>query len=982
MTLLSPFRGSTAATGPTAAPTDALADALADRSAELAACGGQPVLQVLRGLDSGLRGLTEAEAATRLERDGENDLSRPERSTAHGLATAFRAPFLLVLAVLDTVFALSGDLGGVLAITAMIAIAALMRFWQEQRSRRTVDALRALVLTTATVVRRADDDSEPMARELPFDQLVVGDVVRLGAGDLIPADLRLLRSKDLFLDQGLLSGESMPVGKHAELSGTVGAAAGTAGSGHAFGRATLRLVDTHAEPDDSTDVPSPIDQLSSRLAGPHALPATPADTCSLAEDHVPDRPAGPHALPAAATAAPATPPEPPAPAPPASDHPALCLAGTHVLSGTATAVVIATGARTYLADLGRELERERPASAFDRGVASVSWMLLRFMLVLAPLVFVVSGVASGSWHRAFLFSVAVAVGITPEMLPVVVTTTLARGAVAMARRRVVVKRLPAIQDLGAMDVLCVDKTGTLTEGTPTLDRHTDAWGRADVAVLDYAALNSLFQAGWRNPLDEAVVAHAEALALPDPGWRKVDEIPFDFSRRRMSVVVAATHGGFEPDHLIVTKGSVEEVVDCCTSVFDDGRAVPLDADLRARIDKVAAADRDAGLRLLAVAVRTVPTKGSRPSPYTVADESGLTLVGLLGFTDPAKESAVAALKELADRGVVVKVITGDEPSAAARVCREVGIAPGTVVDGRTLAALDDTALTALAAGTTVFAKTDPLAKARIVEALRRAGHTVGYLGDGVNDAPALHAADVGLTAPDATDLARETADVILLDKDLTVLAAGVEEGRRTFANSLKYIRAATSSNFGNVLSVTAAAAFLPFLPMLPIQLLVQNLLYDLSQLALPWDAVDDEEIAGPRRWDSRALRRFVVRVGPLSSLFDLATWAVLWWAPAAGDSRVPLFQTGWFVEGLLSQVLAVHVIRTRRLPFVSSRASRPVLYATGAAMLVGLLLPFSMLAGSMGMTTLPALYFAFLALILLGYCALLQAAKLRFSGTE
>jgi Mg2+-importing ATPase len=975
MTLLSPFRGPTQPTGPPGTAADQAAT-LSARSAELAACGGQPVLQVLRGLDSGLRGLTEAEAAARLERDGENDLSRPERSAAHGLAAAFRAPFLLVLTVLDTVFAISGDLGGVLAITAMIAIAAVMRFWQEQRSRRTVDALRALVLTTATVVRRADDGSEPMARELPFDQLVVGDVVRLGAGDLIPADLRLLRSKDLFLDQGLLSGESMPVGKHAELSGTAGAdvdaAAAGGGGGHAFGRATLRLVDAPGEPGDSTDA-----ALAPEPAGAHGLPATalgtPADVqaSGRATDQPALRLAGAHALP---DTEPAAPPEPPA-----SDHPALCLAGTHVLSGTATAVVIATGARTYLADLGRELERERPASAFDRGVSSVSWMLLRFMLVLAPLVFVVSGVASGSWHRAFLFSVAVAVGITPEMLPVVVTTTLARGAVAMARRRVVVKRLPAIQDLGAMDVLCVDKTGTLTEGTPALDRYTDAWGRPDVAVLDYAALNSLFQAGWRNPLDEAVVMHAEALALPDPAWQKVDEIPFDFSRRRMTVVVAATDGGFEPDHLIVTKGSVEEVVDCCTSVFDDGRAVPLDADLRARVDKVAAADRDAGLRLLAVAVRS--SVGRRGS-YTVADESDLTLVGLLGFTDPAKDSAIAALAELADRGVVVKVITGDEPSAAARVCREVGIDPGTVVDGRTLAALDDTALTALTAESTVFAKTDPLAKARVVEALRRAGHTVGYLGDGVNDAPALHAADVGLTAPDATDLARETADVILLDKDLTVLAAGVEEGRRTFANSLKYIRAATSSNFGNVLSVTAAAAFLPFLPMLPIQLLVQNLLYDLSQLAVPWDAVDEEELARPRRWDSRALRRFVVRAGPLSSLFDLATWAVLWWVLAAGDSRVSLFQTGWFVEGLLSQVLAVHIIRTRRLPFVSSRAGRPVLYATGAAMLAGLVLPFSMLAGSMGMTTLPALYFAFLALILLGYCTLLQAAKLKFSGTE
>ena len=893
---------------------------LADRTAELAACGERPVLQVLRGLESGLRGLTEAEASARLERDGGNEIARrPDGVAGHGLATAFRAPFLLVLTVLDVVFAISADLGGVLAITAMIAIAAVTRFWQERRSRRTVEALRALVLTTATVVRRADEGSEAMAREVPFDQVVVGDVVRLAAGDLIPADLRLLRSKDLFLDQSLLSGESMPVGKHAELSGTAG----------------------FTGPVDAR--PAEIRPADARLAEIHPAEAHPCD------------------------------------------HPALCLAGTHVLSGTATAVVIATGPRTYLAglgrELGRELDRRRPATAFDRGVASISWMLLRFMLVLAPLVFAVSGLASGSWHRAFLFAVAVAVGVTPEMLPVVVTTTLARGAVAMARRRVIVKRLPAIQDLGSMDVLCVDKTGTLTEGIPVLDRCTDAWGRPAEAVLDYAVLNSLFQSGWPNPLDEAVVAHARE--TPDPAWEKIDEIPFDFSRRRMTVVVARPDG-FEPDHVIITKGSVEEVLECCTSVLDDGRTVPLTADLRAGIDEVTATDRDAGLRLLAVAIRSAPGDRYRyrHDPYTVADEAGLTLVGLLGFTDPAKDSAVAALADLAARGVAVKVVTGDESSAAARICRDVGIDPGTVVDGRTLSALADTALRTLAATTTVFAKTDPLAKARVVEALRRAGHTVGYLGDGVNDAPALHAADVGLTAPDAADLARETADVILLDKDLTVLAAGVEEGRRTFVNSRKYIRAATSSNFGNVLSVTAAAAFLPFLPMAPIQLLVQNLLYDLSQLALPWDAVDAEDVAGPRSWDSKALRRFVLRVGPLSSLFDLVTWAVLGWVPAAGHARVPVFQTGWFVEGLLSQLLAVHIIRTRGLPFISSRASRPVLLATGAVIAVGLALPFSMFAGSMGMTVLPALYFGFLALILLGYCTLLQTAKRSLSSPK
>jgi P-type Mg2+ transporter len=883
-----------------ATPRAPVHQALPHTTAGLAAIGDRSALQVLRALETGPRGLTEDGAEARLARDGANQVAapRPPRP-ARRLLAAFHTPFLLVLGVLDAVFAISGEIAGVASITAMIMIAAVMRFWQEHRTSRTVEALRALVLTTATVVRRAEEGAEPVAREVPFDQLAAGDVLRLGAGDLIPADLRLLRSKDLFLDQSTLTGESMPVGKHAE--------------------------------------------LTAALATVSAIGA--ADAADASDRRARD-PLG---------------------------HRALCLAGTHVLSGTGTAVVIATGERTYLAGLGREITARRPPGAFDRGVASVSWMLLRFMAVLVPLVAAVSGLATGHWTQALLFALAVAVGLTPEMLPVVVTTTLARGANAMARRRVIVKRLSAIQDLGAMDLLCIDKTGTLTEGVATLRRHLDAAGREDDVVLEYAYLNSLLQTGWRNPLDEAVVERAE-LAGFDPGEHaKVDEIPFDFARRRMSVVLAEPSPGLARRHLIITKGSVEEVTACCTDVLDGGACVALDSARRAELLRLAAAERAGGLHVLAVAVRSVPAS---PGAYGPADESGLTLVGLLGFADPVKDSAAAALAGLRAHGIGVKVITGDDPAAAARVCRLVGLDPGEVVDGRDLAALDDKELRELAGRTVVFAKADPTTKARIVASLRAAGRIVGYLGDGVNDAPALHAADIGISVADATDLARESADVILLDKDLTVLAEGVAEGRRTFANSLKYIKAATSSNLGNVVSVTAAAAFLPFLPMLPVQLLVQNLVYDLSQLALPFDRVDPAEIAAPQRWNGAALRRFVLRVGPLSSIFDLATWTVLWFVFGAGRAHPELFQTGWFVEGLLSQVLAVHVIRTRRAPFpfrrTGSRPSRALLAATCAAVAFGLAVPFTALAGPFGMHPLPLGYYGVLPAILLAYLAVLR----------
>ncbi|MGW2038669.1 magnesium-translocating P-type ATPase [Streptomyces virginiae] len=862
----------------------------------LAGISAGPGVRALQSVDASPGGLTRAEAALRLERHGANVVAHERAPRWYvQLAKAFWNPFIAVLVLLAAVMYWQDPADpGVVILSVMVGISGLLRFWQEFRSGRAADALKRLVTTTCAVQRRAGSGSVPTTVEVPMDQVVPGDVVKLAAGDLIPADLRLLTAKDLMISQAALSGESLPVAK----------------------------ADTRAQDLGQQATTDPVE----------------ADN--------------------------------------------LALMGTSVTSGTATGVVVATGADTWFGSMAGSLVGERPQTNFDTGVRRVSFLLIRFMLVMVPVVFMINGLTKGDWDEAFLFGIAVAVGLTPEMLPMVVSANLARGAVAMSRRKVVVKRLNAIQNLGAMDVLCTDKTGTLTEDRIVLDRYLDVHGDEDGEVLEYGYLNAHFQTGLRNLMDQAVidrVGEAEEVVV-DTRFSMVDEIPFDFARRRMSVVLARNPlgggsgtGSGTGEHVIITKGAVEEVLDLCTHMTDRGATVELTEQLRWHVTRIAEDNNRRGLRVLAVATRTVDTPRET---YSVADEDGLTLVGFLAFLDPPKADAARALEGLADKGIEVKVVTGDNDLVAARVCADVGLDVGTVVLGPETDALDDAELRALAARTTVFAKVNPVQKARIVRALQAGGHTVGFLGDGINDAAALRDADVGISVDTAVDIAKESADIILLEKDLTVLEQGVLQGRTTFGNTIKYIKMTASSNFGNVFSVLVASAFIPFQPMLAIMLLVQNLVYDIAQLATPWDRMDEEYLRRPRNWDAKGIGRFMVTIGPISSIFDIAMFLIMWHVFAANsEASQSLFQSGWFVEGLLSQTLIVHMIRTRKIPFVQSRASWPVMVMTVLAVLTGLWLPFSPLASSLGFTALPAGYFPWLIGVLLAYCTLTQFVK-------
>ena len=874
----------------TAVPA-ALGDAL------LAAAGDEPA-QALARLQSRTDGLDAAEAARRLARDGPNEIAH--EAPLPGWLRLWRCyvnPFNLLLTALALLSFLSADSKATVVIAAMVALSTLIRFVQEGRSHHAADGLRTLVTNTASVIRRAGTAREVAPpHEIAVRDLVAGDVVALSAGDMIPADCRVLSARDLFVAQAAMTGETLPVEKFVHGQSAPGSAA--------------------------------MDQTN------------------------------------------------------------LLFMGTNVVSGTATALVVATGSRSCFGTLAEHATAPETApNAFQAGVNSVSWLLIRFAAVMVPIVFFVNGYTQGDWLEAFLFALSVAVGLTPEMLPMIVTSTLAKGAVLLSRKKVVVKRLDAIQNLGAMDILCTDKTGTLTQDKVALARHADAYGQDTDEVLNFAYLNSHYQTGLKNLLDRAVLDHVELAAVLklEDAYRKVDEIPFDFERRRMSVVVATLVAGRDHHHELICKGAVEEVLAVCSQVrtqeatdasLDGERTMPtlpLDAALRARTQAVTAGLNAEGLRVVAVAVKTLPPD---QTTYSVADEAGLTLIGYIAFLDPPKESAAPALKQLAANGIAVKVLTGDNELVTRQVCRQVGLPVEAVMLGAQVDALSDASLQAAASAHSVFAKLTPLHKERIVRALRAGGHVVGFMGDGINDAPALRAADIGISVDSAVDIAKEAADIVLLEKSLLVLNDGVVEGRTTFCNMLKYIRMTASSNFGNVLSVLVASAFLPFLPMLPLQLLVQNLLYDIGQTGIPFDNVDPELVTRPLKWHPADIGRFMLFFGPISSLFDIITFAVLWWVFDANSiARQTLFQSGWFVVGLLTQTLVVHMVRTPKLPFVQSHAAAPLMAMTLAIMAVGLWLPNGPLAGYFRLQALPPGYYGWLLAILLGYGLLTTLMK-------
>jgi Mg2+-importing ATPase len=647
----------------------------------------------------------------------------------------------------------------------------------------------------------------------------------------------------------------------------------------------------------------------------------------------------------------------------------ICFMGTSVESGIATAVVVSTGLQTYLGSMAGAITEEPPPTSFDQGFTRFTWLMIRFMAVMAPLVFLINGFTKHDWKGAFFSAIAVAVGLTPEMLPMIVSVCLAKGALAMSRRKVIVKRLNAIQDFGGMDVLCTDKTGTLTEDRVVLQRHCNVAGRETEEILLNGYLISHFQTGLKNLLDRAMLDcpdfHGQAVVEK---FKKLDEIRFDFTRRMMSVLVEDLEG----KAILLTKGAPEEVFHQCSQVELDGRLSPMDPKLVVGLKEKYESLSEEGFRVLAVATKELPGKRSCARD----DERELVLKGYIAFLDRPKNTAGAAIEALHKHGVEVKILTGDNELISRKICRDVGLAADPMLLGGDVEKMSDTTLADAAEKTTLFARLSPSHKQRVIRALRGKGHVVGFMGDGINEAPALRAADIGISVDTATDIAKESADLILLEKDLTVLEGGVIEGRKVFANILKYIRMGASSNFGTMFSVLGASAFLPFIPMAPIQVLTNNLLYDFSQVPIPIDAVDDKQVARPRPWNLNEITRFILYIGPISSIFDYTTFFIMLWVFNCWDSsRAPVFQTGWFVETLMTQTLIIHVIRTNKIPFIQSRASWPLTVTTAAIMALGVCLPYSPLAASLGLTRLPLTYWPFLLLTLLCYMALTQAIK-------
>ncbi len=829
---------------------------------------------ILEQFNSRLKGLTRYEAEQRLQQHGPNEIVT-EKTVAwyHRLYDNFRDPLSLLLLGLGVLAYISGDYKAAVLIFVMLCLSIFLRFIQESRADVAAQKLKALVLTTATVFR----DKEK--KEVPLKNLVPGDIIELSAGDLVPADVRLLESRDLFVNQSALTGESLPAEKHAQ---------------------ALKIL-TKEE----------------------------------------------------------------------FDYNNLCFMGTNIESGIATAIILATGGATRFGQLAQSVTKKREISSFDIGLGKFTWLMLRLIFVMVPLVFLVNGFSKGDWLEAFFFALAIAVGLTPEMLPMIVTVNLSKGALDMSKKKVIIKRLNSIQNFGAMDILCTDKTGTLTAGKVALIQHMDIQGHESQQVLDYATINSSFQTGLQNIMDEAILHHdKKKSAQLLKTYHKIDELPFDFVRRRLSVIVSDS----KDKHLLICKGATEEVLQLTKVVLSNGREKALTPADRKKVRALVDKWSNEGFRLMAVAYRHLPAS---KTVYTVKDEAELILMGFLAFLDPPKASATEALANLRAYGVNVKVLTGDNELVARKVCSEVGLDTTKILSGSDIQAMTDKELMPKLESTTVFAKLTPADKERIIGLLRKLKHVVGYLGDGINDAPALRAADVGISVDSGVDIAKESADIILLEKNLKVLAEGVREGRKVFGNIIKYVRMTASSNFGNMFSVLGASVFLPFLPMLPLQIIANNLLYDISQLTIPTDSVDESYLTKPRQWNISNITRYIFFLGPVSSLFDYATFFLMlvvfnaWTNPA-------LFQTGWFVESLISQTMIIHIIRTNKIPFLQSRASLPLTLSTFGIVLLGAWLPYSPFASALGFVQLPALYWLYLGIFVLLYFVLATAVKTFF----
>ncbi|MGV3073758.1 magnesium-translocating P-type ATPase [Clostridium baratii] len=849
--------------------------------------------QLYLKMDTSEKGLDESKVEMLRDQFGLNEISHEKKdSVGKKLFEAFINPFTIVLFVLGIISLFTDvilvpkdqrDYSSVVIICIMVTISGVLRFVQELRSSKAAEELKAMVHTTVDVERNG-------RKEISLQELVPGDIVYLAAGDMIPADVRIIRAKDLFVGQSALTGESEPVEK--------------------FG---------------------------GELSYEEAKDNNPLELNNLA------------------------------------------FMGTNVISGSALALVITTGDGTYFGEIGKSLTGKKVKTNFDIGVNKVSFLLIKFMAIMVPIVFFLNGFTKGSWLQAFLFALSVAVGITPEMLPMIVTTNLAKGAYAMAKRKTVVKKLDSIQNFGSMDILCTDKTGTLTQDKIILERHLDINGKTDDRVLRHGFLNSYYQTGLKNLMDLAIIDHAIKYGMKEleSKYVKVDEIPFDFSRKRMSVVLKDKNSKIQ----LITKGAIEEMLDISSYVEDDGKVLPLTKEIREKIIKTVNKLNSEGMRVIGIAQKT---EENGREEFSVNDENDMVLMGYMGFLDPPKETTTKAIKALKDYGVGVKVLTGDNEAVTACVCSQVGIKNKKILLGSEIENMDDSELQKKVEETDIFAKLSPNQKTRIVTSLRENGHTVGFLGDGINDAGAMRAADVGISVDTAVDIAKESADIILLEKDLMVLEGGVLEGRKTFGNIIKYIKMTTSSNFGNMLSVLVASAFLPFLPMLPIQILVLNLIYDISQIVIPWDNMDEDYLKVPRKWDASSIARFMVIFGPTSSIFDITTFLVMWFVygcnSASNPHLVSLFNTGWFVESLWTQTLIIHMIRTKKIPFVQSRASSPVIAMTVIALIVGTIIPFTALGGALQMTELSTSYFGILIITVIAYMLLCQLVKKIYIG--